>query len=139
MHKEEPTKAFEYVVGGAQPMPTGDGDPIHDMVARDIMARKDVGTERYGMPLIAQNGRDQLLDAYEESLDLAVYIRGEFERRKIINDAILDVIRIWFTYEIKDWHTRPEDCLISLVGTLGEAMEKLRNAYDPRLFKNKMG
>lgn len=32
--------------------------------------------------VIADNGRDHLVDAYQEALDLAVYLRAEIEKRK---------------------------------------------------------
>lgn len=33
------------------------------------------GRSKYGTPLQANNGRDPLVDAYQESLDLCVYLR----------------------------------------------------------------
>lgn len=49
--------------------------PIREQVVADILRRKALGTERYGTPLQPHNGRSPLLDAYEEALDLAVYLR----------------------------------------------------------------
>ncbi len=46
-------------------------DVLDDMIARDA-----TGRERYGVPLTAYNGRDQLVDAYQEALDFAVYLRS---------------------------------------------------------------
>jgi hypothetical protein len=46
-------------------------DVLDDMTTRDVMGR-----ERYGVPLTAHNGRDQLVDAYQEALDFAVYLRS---------------------------------------------------------------
>ena len=42
----------------------------------DMAQRLKLGIERYGTGLQADNGRDMLLDAYEEALDLCVYLRG---------------------------------------------------------------
>lgn len=47
----------------------------------DMAARKRVGIERYGMPLQAFNGRDALIDAYQEALDLCCYLRQAIEER----------------------------------------------------------
>jgi hypothetical protein len=55
--------------------------PIQDLVIEDIEARKKVGLERYGTLLQAHNGRDALMDAYQEALDLAVYLRQAIEER----------------------------------------------------------
>ena len=59
----------------------GDGKPVWDLVIQDMRDRDQVGRERYGMPLQAHNGRDALVDAYQEVLDAAVYLRQEIEER----------------------------------------------------------
>jgi hypothetical protein len=48
---------------------------VQDMVVTDIEARKKVGIERYGTVLQPFNGRSSLMDAYQEALDLAIYLR----------------------------------------------------------------
>lgn len=67
---------------GDQPMPTINENPyIQNLVLKDIKARLQLGIERYGIGLQANNGRDMLKDAYEEVLDLTIYLRGVlFER-----------------------------------------------------------
>lgn len=66
-----------------QPMPTpNESVPIWDLVIADMKERDVVGRERYGTPLQTNNGRDALLDAYQEALDLVVYLRQEIEERK---------------------------------------------------------
>ena len=52
-----------------------------DQVIEDLKARKQLGIERYGEALHAGMERDTLLDAYEEALDLCVYLRCELEKR----------------------------------------------------------
>lgn len=62
---------------GDQPLPVvNDGPDIQSMVVADIIQRRQVGIERYGTALQAHNGRDMLRDAYEEALDLSIYLRG---------------------------------------------------------------
>lgn len=65
-----------------QPDPiTNDHPPVWPLVIADMTTRDGVGRQRYGTPLQPHNGRDALRDAYEESLDLAVYLRQAlFER-----------------------------------------------------------
>jgi hypothetical protein len=59
-----------------QPMPTkNDRQPVWDLVIKDMQERDQVGRQRYGTPLQPFNGRDALRDAYEEALDLTVYLR----------------------------------------------------------------
>lgn len=65
-----------------QPAPTSnDSVPIWELVITDMKERDAVGRERYGTPLQANNGRDALVDAYQEALDLAVYLRQAIEER----------------------------------------------------------
>ena len=60
----------------SQPMPmVNESQNIQDQVIADIEARKEVGLKRYGTLLQAFNGRDALQDAYEEVLDLCVYLK----------------------------------------------------------------
>lgn len=62
------------------PMPN-QSRPIVDLVIEDMKARKAEGVKRYGTPLQAGNGRDALVDAYHESLDLCMYLRQAIEER----------------------------------------------------------
>lgn len=55
--------------------------PIWDLVIADMHERDHVGRQRYGTPLQAGNGRDALIDAYEEALDLVVYLRQAIEEQ----------------------------------------------------------
>ena len=83
---------------GDQPLPVpNDGPSMHDLVCVDLEARwtarlspgividmqvrKQLGLDRYGSLLQAGNGRDALLDLYEELLDAVVYARQVQEER----------------------------------------------------------
>lgn len=48
---------------------------MQDAVIADIDERKAIGLERYGTLLQPHNGRDALRDAYEEAIDLAMYLK----------------------------------------------------------------
>lgn len=62
----------------AQPLPVGNSLPvIHRLVQDDLQQRLDFGTRKYGQPLQPFNGRKNLRDAYEEALDMCVYLRTE--------------------------------------------------------------
>lgn len=63
------------------PVPN-DRRPIADLVCEDLQERRAMGTRKYGTPLQAFNGRDALLDAYGEVLDLAQYLRQAIEEAK---------------------------------------------------------
>jgi len=66
-----------------QQLPTPNDNPsIHGLVIEDIRERLELGINRYGTPLQAHNGRNALRDAYEEVLDLAVYVKQVLEEQK---------------------------------------------------------
>lgn len=68
----EPTKQRV----GDQPLPTTNDHPvIQTLVETDIKARIAIGIQRYGSALQPHNGRDALKDAYEEAMDLTMYLR----------------------------------------------------------------
>ena len=61
------------------------------------MQERDLfGRQKYGVPLQAANGRDMLVDAVQEALDLTVYLRGLLEETPVgeaghVSDAFLAV------------------------------------------------
>lgn len=70
-----------------QPQPTPNDRPaVWPQVVEDMKARHELGIKRYGTPLQPFNGRAALRDAYEEALDLAVYLRqAMIEREEMIS------------------------------------------------------
>lgn len=54
---------------------------VWDLVMIDIKERDDFGKKLYGTRLQPHNGRDVLLDIYEELLDAVVYIRQAMYER----------------------------------------------------------
>lgn len=65
-----------------QPDPiVNNNSSIHDLVIDDIKERKKLGLERYGTILQAHNGRDALVDMYQEQLDKICYTRQMIEER----------------------------------------------------------
>jgi len=50
---------------------------IATLVQHDIERRAEVGRRTYGERLHPDNGRDALQDAYEEALDLAMYLKQQ--------------------------------------------------------------
>jgi len=67
---------------GDQPLPiVNDLPAMQNLVWQDIEARKTIGLQRYGTLLQPHNGRDFLRDAYEEALDMVMYLRGALYER----------------------------------------------------------
>lgn len=58
-------------------------------VMADMAARIAKGADEYGEPLTTHNGRKPLQDAYEEALDLALYLKQELLER-VVSDALHD-------------------------------------------------
>lgn len=52
---------------------------VWDLVIEDMRERDRSGEAKYGTRLYPGNGRDALVDAYQEALDLAVYLRQAIE------------------------------------------------------------
>lgn len=58
-----------------QPLPEVNDAPfIQDEVCDYIEQRKQLGITRYGTGLQPHNGRDALRDAFEEAVDLVMYL-----------------------------------------------------------------
>ena len=78
----------------SQPDPIrNDSQYLWPQVVRDMMTRDMIGAERYSTRLQALNGRDMAQDAYEEALDMSVYLKGvcvEMEALRAERDSLLD-------------------------------------------------
>lgn len=69
-------------INDEQPPPKSvNGDAIWDLVVSDMIERDKAGLQKYGTRLQAGNGRDALVDAYQEALDLSVYLRQAIEEQ----------------------------------------------------------
>lgn len=56
---------------------------VFHAVEDDLVLREMVGFEQHKKPLLADDpGRDWLQEAYEEALDMAVYLKAEILRRR---------------------------------------------------------
>ena len=65
-----------------QPPPRGNERPaVWDLVQTDFRARDAEGRRKYGVPLQPHNGRDALVDAFQEALDLVGYLRQAIYER----------------------------------------------------------
>lgn len=48
----------------------------------EIQARYELGLSNYGVPLQVNNGRDAIVDAFQEAIDLALYLKQCVEEDK---------------------------------------------------------
>jgi hypothetical protein len=58
-----------------QPAPRPGKQRVVDYVLKDINFVVMKGLEHYGTYLEAHNGRDALMDAYQEAIDMVFYLR----------------------------------------------------------------
>ncbi len=58
-----------------EPIPHGNGIEIIELVKQDLIDRSEMGKLKYGEKLKPFNGRNALVDAYQEALDLCMYLR----------------------------------------------------------------
>lgn len=59
----------------AQPAPQPGHTSVTDAVIADMQHRRAQGTAKYGTELQTHNGRDAMMDAYQEALDLVMYLK----------------------------------------------------------------
>lgn len=70
-------------VNSPEPAPTpNEQRPTWELVIEDMKARNVSGIAKYGTPLQPFNGRNSLVDAYQEVLDLCVYLRNAIEEQE---------------------------------------------------------
>ena len=65
-----------------QPAPRTGREDVAPYVVADVMHRVEAGLEKYGTPLQTGNGRDALWDAYQEAIDLVMYLRQAILERE---------------------------------------------------------
>lgn len=64
-----------------QPHPKPGKQVVLGYVLADLSARAETGKQKYGVYLETFNRRDALWDAYQEALDLVMYLRQEILER----------------------------------------------------------
>lgn len=80
------TKASDY-----QPDPKQGEKIVVDVVLSDIRERAETGKRKYGTYLETHNGRNALWDAYQEAIDLVMYLRQAIlEQERHITPIALD-------------------------------------------------
>ncbi|HEB41932.1 MAG TPA: hypothetical protein ENI08_02855 [Candidatus Dependentiae bacterium] len=65
-----------------EPHPIKGKTVVPPHVIQDLKDRAKVGKTKYGTMLKTENGRDTLMDAYQEALNLVMYLRQAILKRK---------------------------------------------------------
>lgn len=74
----------------SQPAPTGSGRMVGLAVVQDVLTRMDEGDRKYHTPLRTENGRDPLVDAYQEAHDLVMYLKQAILERQNSDQKMLE-------------------------------------------------
>jgi hypothetical protein len=98
-----------------------DEPPIAPMVREDLVERALEGEKRYGTPLQPFNGRDALVDAYQETMDAPQYVRQAMYERSVFRKTFASVVN---TALGEAWANR--DNYIHAYNTLMESLFKDR-------------
>ena len=75
VHNDLPS-SWDLVIADLDEVPIPEGSFHREAVETDMRERDKFGFEKYGTRLQPNNGRDSLVDAYQEGLDLCVYLRS---------------------------------------------------------------
>jgi len=110
-----------------QPAPVANQRPaLWSLVVNDMRARDLEGRRRYGTPLQAGNGRDGLVDAYQEALDLVVYLRQVIAERDLAPAGAASA----------EWMTRTRQLVMDLADLAGvEPRTELEHASAEAVLK----
>lgn len=84
------------IVDQPPPRPRSDVVSIQALVREDLTERERIGVQRYGTPLQARNGRNPLIDAYQEAMDLTLYLRQAIdeERGAVVTGLKAEIARL---------------------------------------------
>ncbi len=78
----------------AQDPPVHGRADITSYVVRDLEDRRKAGIKKYGQPLMTDDGRNGLIDAYQEAVDLTVYLRKRLEEDLASIDDLREIRRL---------------------------------------------
>ena len=70
---------------------------VWPLVIKDMIARNEMGAEKYNRYLQTDCPDNMLQHAYEEALDLAVYLKTQIEKKKLKDQ--LNALKSKFAYE----------------------------------------
>lgn len=75
---------------------------VLEQLLADMARRDDDGARKYGTHLQTRNGRNALVDAYQEALDACVYLRQEMaERERDAEVVALYMLQVGLAYRLR--------------------------------------
>ena len=104
----------------------GIGENVLPLVIVDMHARDAFGLEHYGTPLTSGDGRDHLVEAYEEMLDASVYLTNALDEHGVglttdlTVDAFPNKAQRWYLHDVQQLCTAQIRALIHLRAIMEE-------------------
>lgn len=121
------------------PPQPNDGPAVWEAVIADMRERDQAGRTKYGTPLQAFNGRDPQRDAFQEALDLVVYLRQAImEGRALypVPQHAEEVARTWWAlygnHPLAAFDALPADVRTHLVNVAFGTLTRLRASLPPQ-------
>lgn len=124
-----------------QPLPKANNPhpAVHDLLVADIQARDKYGQGKYGQRLRPFNGRNSLRDAYEEVIDLAVYLRVliyENEHAYLVDGIKLNIKKIFEGYtQTTETRVGCRDEVVPVIWQPKELLEDILQAIEQEVDK----
>lgn len=101
-----------------QPPPLQGHTDVTSLLIADLEARRVMGIQKYGTPLLVENGRDHCMDAYQEILDHAAYFRCLVAQRENMKRRLHALVATM--YALND--PSVEDMADTLIGIMEECL-----------------
>ena len=104
----------------------GIGENVLPLVIVDMHARDRFGLQHYGIPLTSGDGRDHLVEAYEEMLDASVYLTNALDEHGVglttplTEEAFPDKAHRWYLHDVQQLCTSQIRALINLRAIMEE-------------------
>lgn len=105
-------------------------------VLSDMRDRDAVGRQRYGTPLTSGNGRDHLVDGYQEFLDGCVYLMNELDEHgvglttRLTEEAFPDKAQRWYLHDVQQLCTSQIRASIHLRAIMEERDRRVVSATE---------
>ena len=115
----------------------GVGENVLPIVIVDMHARDAVGLQRYGIPLTSGDGRDHLIEAYEEMLDASVYLTNALDEHGVeltthlTEEAFPDKTHRWYLHDVQQLCTTQIRALIHLRAIMEERKHRAAAVEEP--------
>lgn len=116
----------EQLVQNSTHISLGIGESVLPLVIVDMHARDAFGLQHYGIPLTSGDGRDHLVEAYEEMLDASVYLTNALDEHGVgltthlTEEAFPNRAQRWYLHDVQQLCTSQIRALIHLRAIMEE-------------------